>query len=463
MKKYEVLVIGGGPGGYVAAIKAAQLGKKTAIVEKESLGGTCLNWGCIPTKSLLRNAEIVSHLFEGEEFGFSIDEKSIRVDYSKAQERSRRVSDKLVSGIEYLMKKNKIEVIRDEATFTAPKSVRLKNTGEILQADNIIIAVGARPIRIPGIDFSSSYILDSKKALQLKTAPKSVLVIGAGAIGMEFATVWQAYGAEVTVVEMLPRVLPNEDADVSKEAQKGYEKNGIKIMTQAKVSRVEANGGKTKITVTTAKGVQTLECEYLLVSVGIKPNSDVIGIENTGVKLSERGYIEVDDMLRTNVSGVYAIGDITGKLALAHAASAQGVVAAKHIAGKETVPIVYENIPKCTYGLPETASAGLTEQQAKERGIEIKTGTFPFAANGKAIAYGAPEGFVKIVAGKKHGEILGVHMVGAHVTEMIASAVGYLSLECTLDELSDIIHPHPTMSEAVMEASHVAEGLGIHV
>ena len=463
MKKVDVLVIGGGPGGYVAAIKAAQLGKKTAIVEKEHLGGTCLNWGCIPTKSLLRNAEVISHLFEGKEFGFSLDEGSISVDYAKAQKRSRKVSDKLVHGIDYLMKKNHIEVLRDEAVFTAPKTVSLKKMGETVQASNIIIAAGARPNRLPGMDFCSSYVLDSKKALQLTKAPKSVVVIGAGAIGMEFATVWRAYGAEVTVVEMLPRVLPNEDHDVSKEAHKGYNKNGIKILTQAKVSKVVTLGAKTEVTVTTLDGEQKLECEYLLVSAGIKPNSDCLNIEKTGVKVNDRGYIEVDDKMRTNVSGIYAIGDITGKLALAHAASAQGILAANDIAGNATDAINYDNIPKCTFGLPETASAGLTEQQAKQRSIEIKTGTFPLAANGKTIAYGAPEGFVKVVAGKKHGEILGVHMVGAHVTEMIAGAVGHIGLESTLDELSATIHPHPTISEAIMEAAHVAEGIGLHI
>jgi len=463
MKKYEVLVIGGGPGGYVAAIKAARLGQRAAIVEKEALGGTCLNWGCIPTKSLLRNAEVISHLFEGKEYGFSLDEGSITADYGKAQARSRKVSGKLVSGIGYLMKKNGIDVIQDEAVFTAPKSVKLTKTKETIQADHIIIAAGARPTTLPDIDSSSPYVLDSKKALQLKTAPKSVVVIGAGAIGLEFATVWRAYGAEVTVVEMLSRAMPNEDEDVSKEARKGYEKNGIRILTQAKVGKVETGGSKTKVTVTTTKGDQTLECEYLLVSVGIRPNSDKLNIEKTGIKLDERGYIEVDDKMRTNVSNVYAIGDITGKLALAHAASAQGIAAAMDIAGWKTEPINYDNIPKCTYGKPETASAGLTEQQAGQRGIDVTTGTFPLSANGKAIATSAPEGFVKIIAGKKHGEILGVHMVGAHATEMIAGAVGHIGLESTLDELAATIHPHPTISEAVMEAAHVAMGEGIHI
>lgn len=463
MKKFEVLVIGGGPGGYVAAIKAAQLGKKTAVVEKEKLGGTCLNWGCIPTKSLLRNAEVVSHLYQGEEFGFSLDERSIYINYAKAHKRSRVVSEKLVGGIEYLMKKNGITVFYDEAVFSAPKTLHLERAWETIQAESVIIAAGARPNHIPGIDYSSAYVLDSKKALQLTKAPKNVVIIGAGAIGMEFATVWRAYSAEVTVVEMLPRVLPNEDAEVSKEAHKVYQKNGIQIMTQAKVSRVEKAGAKNIVTVTTVKGDRKIECEYILVSTGIKPNSDRIGIEKAGVRLSERGYIDIDEKMRTNVKGVYAIGDITGKLALAHVASAQGMVAANDIAGNKTEPIDYDNIPKCTYGVPETASAGLTERQAMDRGIKTTTAVFPYSANGKAVAYGATHGFVKIVAGKQHGEVLGVHMVGAHVTEMIAGAVGHLRLESTLDELSATIHPHPTMSEAVMEAVHCAEGNPMHI
>lgn len=463
MKKYDVLIIGGGPGGYVAAIKAAQLGKKCVVVEKENLGGVCLNWGCIPTKSLLRNAEIVSYLSEGDQYGFTIDNKSISLNYVKAQARSRDVSAQLVRGITYLMKKNGVNVIHDEAVFTTPKSVKLKRSDETVQADSIVIAAGSRPNQLKGIDFFADNILDSKKALQLSQAPKSVVVIGAGAIGMEFATVWRAYGAEVTVIEMMPHVLPNEDTDISKEARKLYERRGIKVITGVKVTEVTADGKGAAVVFTAAGSDTKIACEYVLVSAGIVPNSDRIGLENTGVKTNARGYIEVDECMRTNVKGIWAIGDITGKLALAHVASAQGIAAAKNIAGHAIDPIVYENIPKCTYGHPETASAGLTEQQAKERGIDITTGVFPFSANGKAIGYGQPEGFVKIIAGKKFGEILGVHMIGPHVTEMIAATVGYLSLECTLDELAAMIHPHPTLSEAVMEAVHVARGHGIHI
>ncbi len=463
MNKYEVLIVGGGPGGYIAAIKAAQLGKKCAVIEKENPGGVCLNWGCIPTKSLLRNAEIISHLYDGDEFGFSLDEESIIFSYEKAYKRSRKVSEKLVRGTEYLIKKNDIKLIKDEAVFNSNDSIRLKGTGEVLFADDIIIAAGSRPWHTKGIDFSSDYVLDSKKALQLKTAPKSVVIIGAGAIGMEFASIWNAYGTDVTIVEMMPDVLPNEDKAISKEARKQYERKGIQILTETKVTNVEINDNKTRVTIEGKSGIKVLNCEYLLVAAGIIPNSDMIGIEKTDIELDQKGYIKTDDSMRTNVSGIYAIGDITGKLALAHAASAEGIVAANAIAGNKTQPVNYQNIPKCTYGFPETASAGLTEEHARGKGIDIVTGRFPFTANGKAIAYGETEGFVKIVAEKKYGEILGIHMIGTHVTEMISGAVGYLSLECTLEEISNIIHPHPTISEAIMEAAHVAEGMPIHI
>ncbi len=463
MKKYDVLIIGGGPGGYVAAIKAAQMKKSCALVEKDNLGGTCLNWGCIPTKSLLRNAEAVSLLNQGETYGFSFDCSSVKTDYEKAFTRSREVSSRLRQGIEYLMKKNGIDVYKDEAVFTAPKSVRLKKSKQTLEAENVIIATGSRPKRLNGVDYLSEYILDSKRALQLRHNPKSVVIVGAGPIGMEFATIWNAYGSDVTIVELMPRVLPNEDEEISKEAEKLYKKNGIKILTDAKVEEVITKGHKSIVNLDTLEGKTTIECEYLLVSVGILPNSDSIGIEKTGVKIDKQGYILVDDMMRTNVAGIYAIGDVTGKMALAHAASAQGIIAAKQIAGQEAEPIIYENVPKCTYGKPEVASVGITERQAKEKGYDINIGVFPFAANGKAIAGGETEGFVKIIANARYGEILGIHMIGSHVTEMISGAVGYLSLECTLDELSSFICPHPTMSEVLMEAAHVALGYGIHI
>ncbi len=464
MKKFDVIVIGGGPGGYVAAIRAAQLGKNVAVVERDELGGTCLNWGCIPTKALLRSAEIIGHFDEGEEFGFTVDKSSIKVNYEKIQGRSRKVSSKLVAGIGYLMKKNKITVIKDEATFASAKTLKLKNSGETIEGTNIIIATGTKPMHLGGMDFASPLILDSKKALQLTKLPKSVVVIGSGAIGMEFAALWNSLGSDVTVLEMLPRIMPNEDPDVSKEMETQYKKQGMKVLTETKATNVKATAKKVAVELTDKAGVKTtVDCEYLLVAAGIIPDNSALGLEKAGIATDKRGYITIDDKMRTNVSGIYAIGDITGKLALAHTASAQGIIASNAIAGEHTHELNYENIPKCTYGHPETASAGLTEQQVKDRGIEYTTGVFPFAANGKALSYGATEGFIKIISGKKYGELLGVHMVGAHVTEMIAAAAGLLSLECTVEELTNIVHPHPTMSEAVMEAAHVAEGVGIHI
>ena len=459
MEKFDVLVIGGGPGGYVAAITSALNGKKTAIVEKEELGGVCLNWGCIPTKALLRNAEVVRLASEGEKYGFSAG--AITADYAKAQERSRAVSARLVGGVNYLMKKNSITVIRGEAKFISQKTVEVG--GKRIEAENIIIAAGSRPFRLPMLDYSMANVLDSKKALQLKKAPKSIVIIGAGAIGMEFATVFNSYGSKVTVVEMLNAVLPNEDAEVSAAVEQEYKKRGIETLTGTKVTKVENDGKKARAKVENKNGTSVIECEYILGATGISPNSDLLGLEKLGYALDKRGYVMVDERMRTTVDGVYAIGDINGKLALAHAASAQGMAAVNDICGKPVAPINYDNIPKCTYGEPECASAGLSEAKAKERSYDVGTAVFPFSANGKAIAYGDDSGFVKIVFDKKYGELLGIHMVGAHVTEMISSAVGYLGLEMTIDELSKVIHPHPTMSEAIMEAAHLAEGKPIHI
>lgn len=461
MTNYDVIVIGGGPGGYVAAIQAALSGKKTALVEKEQLGGVCLNWGCIPTKSLLRNAEILRDISEAEKFGFAVGE--VRADYEKAQKRSRQVSARLVKGIEYLMKKNQITVYKDAASFTGKKEIALASSKEKLSAKNIIIATGSKPFALPMLDYTKANVLDSKKALQLTKAPKSILIIGAGAIGMEFGTVFRSYGAEVTIVEMLPRVLPNEDAEVSALVEKELKKKGFAVYAGTKLVSVQNDGKMIRAELEKDGKTFTLESEYILAATGVRPNTEGLGLKNAGIATDKRGYIPVDDRMRTNVDGVYAIGDVTGKLALAHAASAQGLCAVNDLCGKETQALNYANMPKCTYTAPEVASAGLTEEKAKEAGYDAASALFPLSANGKAISYGDDTGFVKLVYDKKYGQLLGAHMVGVHVTEMVWGIVGYLGLEMTVEEMAKVVHPHPTVSEAIMEAAHIADGHPIHI
>ncbi len=458
---FDVLVVGGGPGGYVAAIKAAMLGKKVALAEKENLGGVCLNWGCIPTKSLLRNAEVLRTFADAAAFGVKVEHFS--ADYANAQERSRAVSARLVSGVEYLMKKNRITVFKEQATFISSKEVLLQNSKKRISARNVIIAAGSLPARLPFLDYTLPNVLDSKKALQIKKVPKSILIIGAGAIGMEFATVFHAYGSKVNIVEMLPRVLPNEDEEISAFVHKEFTKKEFGIHTGAKILRVE-NDGKT-VAAKIEKDGKTfvVKADAVLAATGIRPNTEGLGIEKTGCVLDGKGHVAVDDMMRTNISGVYAIGDVTGKCALAHAASAQGILAAQHICGMEAEKIVYENIPKCTYAHPECASAGLTEAGARAAGIDAGTAVFPFSANGKAISYGEDAGMVKLVFDKRDGLLLGAHMTGMHVTEMIWGIVGYLGIEMTVEEMAWVIHPHPTVSETIMEAAHIACGEPIHI
>jgi dihydrolipoamide dehydrogenase len=461
-ENYDVVVIGAGPGGYVAAIRAGQLGLKVAIVEKEELGGVCLNWGCIPTKSLLRNAEVISLLHEGKEFGFSIS--GLEVDWGAAVERSRKVSERLVKGVGTLMRKNKVEVVEGTALLRSPKivEVALKAGGSrTLQTRNVILATGARSRSIPGVTPDGERVLTSREAVVLRELPASMIVVGAGPIGMEFAHIWHTYGADVTVVEMLPRVLPLEDAEISTAVERAFTRRKVKVLTNTRVQGVETGGAGVRVRVVNEKGEQALEAERALVAIGVRPNSENLGLEAVGVKL-EQGNVVVDELQRTNVPGIYAIGDLTGLLPLAHVASAQGIAAVETIAGLEAVPVDYDAMPRCTYSQPQVASFGLSEAQAAERGHEVKVGRFPFLASGKALGLGERDGFVKIVADASSGEILGAHMVGPEVTELLPELVLARNWELTPEEIARSVHAHPTLSEAVMEAAHAVFGSAIH-
>jgi dihydrolipoamide dehydrogenase len=465
MNEYDVIVIGAGPGGYVAAIRSAQLGKKTAIVEKRFLGGVCLNIGCIPSKALLKNADVAHTLRErGKEFGFKVE--NLELDYSVAFDRSRKVSERLVRGVGFLMKKNKIDVHMGEAKLTAKDTVEVTPEDgdvETLKAKDIIIATGAHTFTIPGVELDGEKVIDYETAILRDSLPASVVIIGGGAIGVEFATIWNAYGVEVTVVEMLDTLLPLEDEAVGKELEKAYKKRGIKVMTGSKVKGVETTKKGTKVTVETKDGEEAIEADLTLVAIGFKPNSQGLGLEEVGVKLSDRGHIEIDERMATNVKGIWAVGDVTGKLLLAHVAQAMGVIAAENIAGAETVTLDYDMLPRATYCHPQTASFGYTEAQAKEKGYEVSVGEFPFQANGKALGLGDYAGFVKIVSDKKYGEILGAQMIGPDVSELLPELTLAQRFELTTHEIARNVHAHPTLTEAIMEAAEGAEGEAIHI
>jgi dihydrolipoamide dehydrogenase len=465
MKEYDVVVIGAGPGGYVAAIRSAQLGKKTAIVEKRFLGGVCLNIGCIPSKALLKNADVAYTLRErGKEFGFKLE--NLELDYSVAYDRSRKVSDRLVRGVGFLMKKNKIDVHMGEAKLTAKDTVEVtpeEGDVETLKAKDIIIATGAHTFTIPGVELDGEKVIDYETAILRDTLPASVVIIGGGAIGVEFATIWNAYGVEVTIIEMLDTLLPLEDEAVAKELEKAYKKRGINVMTGSKVKGVETTKKGTKVTVETKNGEETIEADLTLVAIGFKPNSQGFGLQEVGVKLSDRGNIEIDERMATNVKGIWAVGDVTGKLLLAHVAQAMGVIAAENIAGAETVTLDYDMMPRATYCHPQTASFGYTEAQAKEKGYEVSVGEFPFQANGKALGLGDYAGFVKIVSDKKYGEILGAQMIGPDVSELLPELTLAQRFELTTREIARNVHAHPTLTEAIMEAAEGAEGEAIHI
>ena len=461
---YDLLIIGAGPAGYVCAIRAAQLGQKTAIIDKEWLGGVCLNVGCIPSKSLLKNAEVADTLRNrAKEFGFSFD--NLKLDYGAAVKRSRQVSSRLTKGVDFLMKKNKIDVHMGAAMLTSASSVEVTakdGSKQTHTAKNIVIATGASVGAPPGVTIDGKKVLSYWEAILQETLPGSVVIIGGGAIGVEFATVWRAYGADVTLVEMLPRLVPLEDEEVSKELTKEFTKKGIKVKAGTKLESMDPSGAKVKVKVSGAEGSETLEADQVLVATGFKPNSKGIGLEAVGVKTNPRGFIEIDDGMKTNVPGVWAIGDVTGKLLLAHVGSAQGIVCAETIAGHPTVTLDYDMMPRATYCHPQIASFGYTEAQAKEKGYEIRTAKFNFMANGKALGMGDTSGWIKIVTDAKYGEILGAHMIGPEVTELLPELTLAHNLELTAEEIARNVHAHPTLSEVIMEAAHGLTGGYIH-
>ena len=458
MSKYDIIVLGSGPGGYVTAIRASQLGFKTAVVEKESLGGVCLNWGCIPTKALLKSAQVFEYLKHAQDYGLNV--KDAKHDFDAVVKRSRGVAEGMSNGVKFLMKKNKIDVIEGFGKLKPGKKIDVDGTE--YSADHIIIATGARSRELPSLPQDGKKVIGYRQAMTLDKQPKKMIVVGSGAIGVEFAYFYNSMGTEVTIVEYLPKIVPVEDDEVSKQLERSFKKSGIKIMTSAEVTSVDTSGKGVKATVKTKKGEEVLEADIVLSAVGIKSNIENIGLEDVGVAV-DRDKILVNDYYQTNIPGYYAIGDVTPGQALAHVASAEGILCVEKIAGHHVEALDYGNVPGCTYCSPEIASVGLTEAQAKEQGYEIKVGKFPFSASGKASAGGNKEGFVKVIFDAKYGEWLGCHMIGAGVTDMIAEAVLGRKLETTGHEVLKAVHPHPTMSEAVMEAVADAYDEVIHL
>lgn len=465
MSNFNLVVVGAGPGGYVAAIRAAQLGLKVAIVDKEWLGGVCLNIGCIPSKSLLKNAEVAQTLRErGKEFGFHFD--NLQLDFPAAVKRSRQVSDRLTRGVSFLMKKNNITVVMGTAKLLDKSTLEVTDAaGKVQQltTENVIIATGSQPSVPPAFPVDGEKVVTYREAILQEKLPKSVIIVGAGAIGLEFATVWNGYGTAVTLVEMLPRIAPLEDEEISAELTKAFNKRGIKTLTGTRVQSVETTAAGVKVTVAGEGGEQVLEAEQALVAIGFRPNTANLGLEQIGVAMTDRHFIQIDERMATSVPGIWAIGDVTGKLLLAHVASAQGILCAEAIAGLETRPINYTMVPRATYSQPQVASFGLTEAQAREKGLNVKVGKFPFIANGKALGLGESGGFAKVVTDAQTGEIFGAHLIGPEVSELLPELTLGWQNEMTITEIGRNIHAHPTLSEVLMEAAENAEDRAIHI
>ncbi|MDP3766470.1 MAG: dihydrolipoyl dehydrogenase, partial [Dehalococcoidia bacterium] len=456
---YDIGIIGGGPGGYVAAIRAAQLGLKVALIEEDRVGGLCLNWGCIPSKALLWNAELV-HLFQdAEDFGITYD--ALRIDMGKAIDRSRRVVDRMVKGVEFLLKKHKVAVINGRGRLKSAQEIAVEPNDEVFDADHVIIATGARARSLPGVEIDGETVITSREALELRETPRSVVIVGGGPVGVEFAYFYRAYGAEVTVVEMLDYLLPLEDEAISRLLERAFKQQGIAYRTGAKVAGIATSSGKATVSVSTEAGDEDLAADKVLIGIGMAANTDGLGLENAGVEL-ERGFIRIDEQMRTKAPNIFAIGDVTGKLLLAHVASAQGVSVVESIAGREPLPLSYEKMPRCTYCQPQVASLGLTEAQARERGMDVKVGSFPYRGNGKAIAMERTDGLMKLVTNGETAEIVGYHIIGQDATELLAEASLGSVLETTPRELGWTVHAHPTLSEVVKEAALAVEGEAIH-
>ncbi len=462
MADYDVVIIGAGPGGYVAAIRAAQLGMKTVVVERDELGGICLNWGCIPTKSLLRNAEVLGLFRRAEEFGIHVD--GLTHDFGSAIDRSRKVATRLTRGVTYLFRKNGVEHIVGEGVLRGPGQVEVKGTGQVIEASSVIVATGARPRTLPNLPVDGRLVMTSREALERKDLPESVVIVGGGAIGCEFAYLYNAYGVRVTVIELLPRLLPLEDPEVSQQLERAFRVQGITVLTGTKIVGYEASNGADGIAVNleTPSGNESLTAAAALEAVGIQGNTEDIGLEAAGVA-TERGFIVIDEGMRTNVPSIFAIGDVTGKLPLAHVASAQGVAVVEALAGLDTAPLDYGIVPRAVYCQPQVASWGLSEEAAREAGHEIQVGRFPFTANGKALGLGEPQGSVKLVVDARYGAILGAHLIGPDVTELLAELSMTRALEGTADELGAMVHAHPSLSEALKEAALAARGQPIHL